>query len=1362
MLFACAFAFSQNEEDFRSYNRLSVSDGLSQSAVIAIEQDQFKQMWIGTRDGLNKYDGEKITIFRNNLNNPNSISNNDISSIKEGVDGFIWIGTHNGLNRFDPKKETFKVYFNSPEDNRSIPHNTTRAIAQMDNGELWFGTTDGLAIYNKKNDEFITYKSNKSDITSLSDNTISTIFKDHKGDIWIGTSSGLNKVINRDKNNLKFKRFSGFIDDSKNFFIQSIVEDQNNNLLIGTRYNGIHVFDKKNSKFIKFNDLYADKVNSSDIRKLRYDNDANLWIGTYNGLFIKKKNNEIIQVINQPGNSKSLSKNSIKDLYVDFNGTVWVGTYYGGVNLWNKFNNNFQSLFNIKDNQAYNLGVVSALQESSDGTLYIGTEDNQIIVIEENGKTNSILTDTLKTSLLDINVKSLFLDDQKLWIGTLKNGIKCFDIERKKFIKSDIDPLLHNLLKDVGIYSIQKIDDHLIFATFGKGLVIYNKLTKKYKTIRQDSDTPNALSNDKIRSLFVDSQKNLWIGADNGLNLIASGENLSSNNIRVQQFYFERKASYGNKILSINEGKKGQIFVGTKDSGLLKLEAGNFEKVNFNLSNKNVVAVYGILKDASGNLWMSCNLGIVNHNPETKKTIVYDQTEGFVGNEFTNNSCLKSKNNNLYFGGVAGISFFNPKTIRKNDYKFKVVLTDLKIDGRNIKKRNVDQAEEFENVTFLKEFTLNHSESSFSIGFAIPNYINKLNNQYAYRLLGLNNQWRFSDIPEANYTIQKPGTYTFQVKEAIMGDITNTKTTSLKIVVKPAPWKTTFAYFSYLFILCLVLYLIYRNMKSKLILSHKLKSERLEKVKQAEINKSKLEFFTNVSHDFKTPLTLVLAPLQQLIKNYKGDKEVFKKLLVIQRNGNQLLKLINQLMDFRAFEEGHLKLNVEEENIAALVEDIYLSFKEYAELKNYTYTFKTESDKILVFYDADKLEKVFYNIISNAFKYTPNGGNITIEIKDIEDTVSIEVSDNGRGIDKKFLDKIFNRYYEVPGVDGWLEQFNNGSGIGLNIAQNIMKLHHGEIKIRSSENEGTVFSIRLKKGERHFIDSELTTVTNRRPELDSYTEQTEITKDQISPKIDLQNTIASADKPKVLIVDDNEEFRQFLYDLLKEYYIVEQSENGQLGFKKTLKFLPDIIISDVVMPKMGGIEFCSKIKSDERTIHIPFVLLTSRSSMPYKYKGLESGADAYINKPFDVNEFLLVIKNQLFTTSQIKNLITVDSIVGDNSNFDSFEDKILRKAIAIVHENIGNSKFDIPYFASELGLSRTMLFNKIKDWTNMTPKEFIISIRMKKASELLEIGELSIAEISYKVGFKDPKYFSKSFKKYYSRTPSEYADKFYS
>lgn len=1339
MFLAYLFSFSQEYNFFH----FSVSDGLSQSTVIAIEQDQFGQMWIGTRDGLNKYDGERVTIYRNVPSDSVSLSSNDILSIKEDDKGFIWIGTYNGLNRFDPKTRTFKRFLYSTEKNTNT-HRSIRAIRQMKDKTLWFATSNGLFIHDGKNDDLLFYGTETYSTSAMPNRLIIDVFQDKENTIWLGTSSGLVQVVNKDVYNLEFKQCESIENRESSLFVQAINEDFDGNLIVGSKSKGIFKFNKNSHKYQQYNIPGIDNIANLDIRKLSYDKNLNLWIGTYRGLFVQRKKKDISHIFHQPGNPRSISKNSIKEIFVDRNGSVWLGTYYGGVNIWDIHNNNFHTFYKTNGNQTYPFDVVSAIKEDDIGNMYIATEGNGVTVTYPDGSTNVLVTKRLGKRLANTNIKSLCVEDEKLWIGTFKEGIKCFDLRTKKF-EDQKHKQLKLYLEKTGIYAIKKIKNHLAFGTFGKGLILYNLETENILIIKNIPSDTTSLTNNKVRSIIPDINGNLWVGTDKGLNKvnIASFE---KNKIKVEQYLFDSKTDYGHNIFCIYQNDQGQIFVGTRERGVLILNQNRFEEITPKLLDNKIVTAYSIVQDDEENLWISCNLGIVRYNLETQKSMLYNQNEGFLGNEFFNDSYLKSKNGNLYFGGVQGVSFFNPKNLKKNTYKSKVILTKLKINGKD----------QDEYISSTEKMILNYDENSFTFNFALPSYVNKTNKHYAYRLLGLNNEWKFTNSSEVSYTIQKPGDYIFQVKEANNQETWNNKPTELRMVVKAAPWKTTLAYMSYFVIICFILYQIYKNMKSKITLVHKLKSERLGNIRQEEINKSKLEFFTNISHDFRTPLTLILAPLQQLIDNYTGSKQMFEKLEVIERNAKQLLKLTNQLLDFRSYENKHTRLHVKNENIVPFAEEVYKSFLEYARIGKYSYSFKFVSDQIMLFYDQNQLEKVLYNLLSNAFRYTQKGGKIILKIEEDENHVVIVVSDNGQGINHEFMNKIFDRYYEVASQIEYQKKFNQGSGIGLHIAKKIIDLHKGEIEVTTKENIGTTFRVYLKKGSDHLESCEIEKDQSRD---EGFTYENVI---ETVQTFELEYPASSSgDKPKILIAEDNDEFRKFMVDILKEHYQVEQADNGEDAFRKAIRVLPDMIVSDVIMPKMEGTELCAKIKNDLRTNHIPLVLLTSRASIEYKFKGLEVGADAYIDKPFNIKEFLLILKNLYDTTTILKTKFSKDDLSIDQNDMGSVEESLRIKAIKIVENNINDPSFDIPYFCSELGVSRTMLFIKIKAWTNLTPKEFVNSIRMKRASELLEMGELSISEIGYKVGFRDPKYFSKYFKKYFKRTPSEYAKKFH-
>lgn len=1358
LFFITFLVTSQKSDEFNRFVHLSTAQGLSQNSVLAIEQDDLGQMWIGTRDGVNAYDGEQISVFRNIPGDSTSISNNDILSIRQDKDGILWIGTQHGLSAYNPKKRSFKNFYYSSKKN-SIPHNTIKVVTPMKNGEIWIGTLNGLSVYNKEKDVFINYTNDPYNEQSISNNFINEIYEDSAGDIWIGTSLGLNKVLNKDITKLIFQRF--YIKDpkdQKSSFVQAIEEDAEGKLWIGTRYNNLRVFNKNKNIFEFPAANVVKKLISKDIRSLRFDENKNLWIASYNGLFIKRNDDTVVHVTQQYGNPNALSRNTLKKVFIDRQGSVWIGAYYGGLNIWDKYYNNFNTVFKIEDDKAFPLGVVSSIEEDAVGNLYFGTEGKGITVIDNNRNTNISITNALNTQLKNVNVKSLFLDKQKLWIGTFNEGIKCFDIRTEKFtdflLKQDS---LVELLKGSGVYSIVRIDEYMFFGTFGQGVIVYNIADKQIKLITSNPSDVKSLTNNRIRNLFVDDYKNLWIGTESGLNRISYSEIIAQKYV-VQRFLFEEKNFFGNDISTIQQNSAGVIFVGTKGEGVFEFTENEFLPINLTTQNTTINTIYGIVEDNDTNLWINNNHGIIKYDPVHKKKVLYDQTDGFIGNEFNNNSCKRISTGELYFGGSSGVSFFNPLMVEKNSAIPEIILTDFKVQGKSITNFEDQNSILKESISYTDKIKLKYDQSSFSLNFAMPNYINSSNNKYKYRLIGLDNDWKYSATPAVNYTIPRSGKYVFEVQGVGVGENISQASTKLSIEVVSAPWKSPAAFIAYFLLIVLALFGLNQINKSRNQLEHRLELQRVEKIKQQELNKSKLEFFTNISHEFRTPLSLILGPLQQVIDTYQGSSKIYKRLLVTQRNADQLLKLINQLLDFRKFENKHSKLQVAEGNIVKFLKEIYLSFYEHSKIGNYEYTFTTPSDYVGLYFDRYKLERVFYNLISNAFKYTPEGGKIEVRIIANKENVSIEVSDNGKGVDKKFVEKIFDRFYEIAGDKNYQKQFNQASGIGLSIAKKAVDLHKGQIKILDNFQNGSVFRVTLPTGKEHLDEKDIIKDFKISDDVSQYTSQM---KEYKPNSLDINIVDKEKDTPLILIAEDNDELRNFIGDILKDFYQVIKTENGKKAFKKALQNAPDLIISDVIMPEMEGTELCAKIKGDIRTSHIPFILLTSRTSLVYKFDGLESGADAYLNKPFNIKELLFTINNLLETTKKIKKRFATDNFNFENHTVTSVDEELLKKAIKIVEKNVDNTSFNIPFFSSELGVSRTILFAKIKRWTNLTPNEFIHSIRMKRASELLELGQINVSEVCYKVGFRNPKYFTKCFKKHFDQTPTEYASKFY-
>ncbi len=1347
-LFLTTILFSQNEYRFRN---ITTANGLSQSSVIEIHQDKLGQMWFGTRDGLNKYNGTDFKIYRNQTKDSLSISNNDILSIEEDTDGNMWIGTYNGLNKYNPITDAFTRFFHTNNKN-SLADNTIWDIVAIDD-EIWMGTSKGLSIYHKKTKTFTSLFHNTHNDTTINSNFVIKIYKTNTGEIWIGTSKGLCKLISRNASNFVFKRYKTNLSLNNNspIFIQDIIEDTTQNIWIATKTKGLFKLSKDTEKLVTQNGISQGL--DLDIRAMNFDKHRNLWLGSSKGISIAKKTTNKLAITSLFDEFRHLNK--IKSIFTDQKGSVWIGTYYGGVYNWDISNVNFLTIDQNTANNPLSYNVVSAIQTDTAKNIYFGTEGGGITILNTLTKKIHYINSKNTHKLASNNIKALAIIKDELWIGTFAAGLSIYHLKTKKISTQKLPKSLQKILKQTGVYSIKKEDENNIWiGTFGKGIIRYNRVTKDYYTFQNEPNTLNSLSNNRVRSILIDTKNRIWIGTQSGLNLLTINQDNTSH---FKHFFFDKKSISGVDILTLFEDSHHNIWVGTKAKGFYLFNGNSFKAIEINSKNLQITTIHAILEDSQHNLWLSSNHGIVKYNPSKKEAHLYNQTDGLTSNEFTNNSCLAT-NSQFYFGGSTGVSYFNPNNIYINTYTPQVILTDFKVNNKTIKAHKNSTILK-KSITYTKEITLSYDKANFSINFAIPNFINSTNNQYSYRMVGLEDNWITTSKNEATYTIQNQGTYTFEVKGANNDGRWNKKPTTLTVIVKPAPWKSWWAYTLYTLFIVLALVGLIRFIKSKTKLKHELELEHLENERNEEINKAKLTFFTNISHEFRTPLSLILGPLQQLLIDYKGSNKIYKKLLVIENNANHLVQLINRLMDFRKLENKQFNLQAAEGNIVKFLQEIYLSFCEYAKDGNYNYTFTPSNDSILVYFDRDKLERVFYNLISNAFRYTPKGGSIEITIANKGKNLIITVEDSGVGVAEQYLTKIFDRFFEVPIHNKPQENYNKGTGIGLSIAKNIVELHKGTITAKNKSTKGTIFTVILPLGSAHLSDTEILKDFIISDEISQYKAQLEEENFHLNEEV--ASLITKENAPTILLVEDNKPLRTFIKNLLAKDYVIIEAENGKIALKKALKHIPDLIISDVIMPEMVGTEFCSKIKNNLITSHIPVILLTARTSLIYKLEGLESGADEYISKPFNIKEFQLRVKNMIESTQRLKNKFSKeDNLNPSEITVSSLDEQLLKKAFKIVEDHIEDEHFDIPFFCSELGVSRTMLFTKIKAWTNFTPNQFIHEIRMKRAVQLLEQQKINIAQISYKVGFKNPKYFSKCFQKRHGVTPSEFQQKF--
>lgn len=1327
-----------------AFRQLSKKEGLSQSSVLAITQDNSGFLWFGTKNGLNKYDGYQFITYHHNLS-ANSLVSNDIRALYfDKKMNTLWVGTTAGLCRFRPEYGDFVNYekLTDVHKNNSVIHTFFRDSKDR----LWIGTSNGLYLHKAETDSFIRFAAEKNIPHTLSDNEIKVIHEDKKSILWFGSISGLDTLENNNKDIFKFGR----IPQTERFpdhHIKALLEDKAGNFWIGTQQKGLFFWNRQTNE-IKSYEAGLNKTNTvsnNNIRKMIWGKDGKIWIGTFKGLNRFSPNQQKFEYFfHNPSIPTSLSHSSVRSLFIDESNSLWVGTYFGGISFLNKKNNRFINFKQHQNNISNN--IVSCFAEDALGNWWVGTEGGGLnyydrtttkikTYIHESNNPNSIASN---------NIKHLLLDNNQLWIGTYEGGLNVMDLRTKQIQRFPFDDNNSFSTSNNNVYSLYKQDNLLWVATHGGGLDILDLHQKKTYNYTHSSSDNNTISSDITRTLLVTRNGEKWIGTENGLNkMIVDNQGLP----KAFKRYLLKK-----NIYIIMEDIAENIWVGTYSNGLYKLPKGSnrFENIN----RKNGLpgnSIFGILEDENHNLWISTNNGISKYNPIEKSFTNYSYSDGLDNIEFNFNAYYKTRAGEMLFGGTNGLTLFKPKDIFPSEFIPPVVLTNLKVQNQEIVVQKNGILTKVLNET--SEITLPYNQASFSISFASLDYFNPENNLYAYKLEGLDKDWITKvGQTEVTYTIQKPGSYLFRLKGGNSDGLWNPTEKKLKIIVLPPPWRSSLAYFIY------ALLLIGLGLAALwfLRLRHRLRLEQVTKQKQKEVHEIKVRFFTNITHEFRTPLTLILGQLDELTAKKSLNGNSMNKLFEVKKNANRLLNLVNQLLTFRKLETDYIQIKAAKQNIVVILDEIIQSFKNTALDRSIQLSFHKPNDEILLWFDRDKLEKVFYNLLSNAFKFTEDRGEITLSIEEHKAFIIISLQDNGKGIAPEFHEQIFKRFYEsdVP-----VQRTIKGSGIGLAISKQMVELHSGEITVDSQKGAGATFSVKLPLGNHHFKASELINLEKEAIQGSKrslkYIRPTfpEIVSENKNKKLLPENAL------KLLIIEDNEEVLAYIASIFSDDYQIKTALNGNIGYKIATKFQPDLIISDIRMPEMDGLEFCKKIKKDLQTSHIPIILLTANAAQEVKVDGLKIGADDYVTKPFDAKELKLRVKNLANARVNLRNKFSrILNLSPTEITVTSADEEFLKNAMDIVEKHIDNSSFTVVQFAAELAVSRPLLFTKIKAITNQTPNNFIKSIRLKRAAQLLKQKKLNISEVAYKVGFKDPRYFRKCFRKEFNQSPTEFME----
>ena len=1376
------------QSDTFRFKQLGVEDGLSQGSIYTFWQDHKGFMWIGTRDGLNKYDAQKFTIYRNDPQDSSSLSDNFIVSLFEDSKKRMWVGAYTGLNLYDHKTDKVRQVYLSDHQGQIENDCLISAIREDSKGQVWFASSQGLYWLgdHMQQPKLLFHSSFYSD-HAIRSNLVQEVFEDSDGIIWIGTESdliGARPIMDETEDISLEILYHFYPGDNKlnDYDVTTIKEIGEGEIWIGTNVGGITIFDKEKESFsyIKHDATDKSSLASNDVRSIYMDRDGGIWIGTFKGLNYISPTGKWRRFVSDEKNKESLSHDSVRGIFQDRKGTLWIGTYFGGVNILDQDLPPFENLVYSPYTNSISHNVVSSIIEEGQVGLWIGTEGGGLNYYDKVKRhfTHYKHRQSDPNSLSADNVKAIHIDQNgKLWVGTYNGGLNLMDGRSGRFIHFKYDPKKPNTVPHNNVYAIEEDKEgNLWIGTFGGGLGFMDKDDiGSFEVFKPGLDEKHKISSDRIRSMMIDSEDNLWVGTENGLNLRKSSEEKFS----VYNFSkFNEHSISGDVVVSIFEDSKNRIWLGTYQNGLNLYDSDNDSFTRFTeregLPGNNI---FGITEDDNNNLWLSTNNGICKFNPDTQEIKSYGLEDGLAGNEFVLGSNLKMKDGKVAFGSFKGLTIFHPDSITPNNYVPPVALTDFKLFNRSVQPGEKGILDG--HISETKEIVLKHNQNVFSVNFAVLNFLIPEKNQYAYRLDGFEHDWNFVSNPQATYTNLNAGTYNLLVKGANNDGIWNDVPTSLTIKVLPPPWKTWWAFTIYAIIILLTVYLLIRFIQVRSKLEHDLQIEHLEKEREREIHELKLNFFTNISHEFRTPLTLIMAPLEKVLVDNKLNNEARSLLETVKNNAGRLLRLVNQLMDFRKQESGNTQIKVSCQNLVHFLEEIMVTFKFYAQENKINLKFISERREILVYYDPDHIEKVVVNLLSNAFKYSHENGNITLSIscgpsspKFPEGSAVIKVEDDGAGIPAENLESVFDRFYQVSDKYKHERGKENSSGIGLALAKGLVHLHGGEINATSAIVEGTgnnltCFKVALPLGKKHFDADQLSVALD----ADNSSKVRNLAINALAAKStsphrlkELEGDLSIIDqkekeeKPTIVVVEDNNEVRDMVVDSLKREYKVYPANNGLAGWELIQKKIPDLVITDVMMPQSDGIELLGKVKNDLRTNHIPVILLTARTSMDYMLTGLKEGGDDYITKPFHLEVLQLKIRNVLSGRECFRKKFIQEYLVQPTTEKEkSPENEFLKKVLGIIEENFGNDDFNVVVLSRELGISRPVLYRKLKQLTDLSVIELINQIKFKKAAQLLVEGEMTISEVAYTVGFNDPKYFGKSFKSHFGQSPTEYA-----
>lgn len=1338
------------------FRHLTIDDGLSQNAVYSILQDRRGFMWFGTKDGLNRYDGRNFVVYQHNPFDSTSISDAFVMKLYEDNRGRIWTGSISGeINIFHRETDVFQRISLMSNTGEKINSNEITGITEGPDGSIWIGTMgDGLLniVADENNQDSYTFKQYLNDANnarSLSSNVVSNLLIDENGTLWVGTEYGLNQFHSASE------YFTRIIFETKHpdapttsgdFKISSMhLSREENDFWIGTQ-SGMLKFDRKSGHYEFYPHQYeVHRYGWGSVNRIAQDSFGQFWLGTATGLMrFDPSNKSYTYYRHEPLNPQSLSHNLISSLLIDKTGILWAGTSGLGLNILDFKANRFPALFRTPDSSSRITGFsVRSILEDNSGDIWISAD----VLYQWNRNTGELISfETSSDSPDDFGntdtYSMIHASDGYLWAATAR-GLYRYDPVSKEIrhYKNTLENINGQRYPDANAV-FEDRDNTIWIATRNYLSKMLDEETGTFKHYRYNSSKS---SNDTSRPvIFQDVDGMFWIGSADGLVRFDPTHETFS----IFQNYPDQPNSLSNNliksILADPVQPEKYLWVGTS-GGLNKFDyrAGTFEHFSVQDGLPNDV-VYGILPDDDGILWLSTNKGLSRFNPQTKTFRNYDVWDGLQSNEFNTGAYYKSKSGELFFGGIRGLNYFYPDRIEDNPHIPPVVLTGLRLGNRQVTNKS-DPGLLNTSLSEVQELTFSYKDDVITFEFAALDYSAPEKNRYSYMLQGFNDSWiEAGNLGTATYTNLPHGKYTFRVKGSNNDGVWNEEGFSLAVIVTPPWWHTWWAYFMYVVLFLNGLYFLRRYELNRFNLKNDLKLERVETESLRKLNQLKSHFFANISHEFRTPLTLIIGQIETLLVS-EEDRNRKKKLISVNKHAEQLLSLINQLLDLSKLEAGKMEFTPDRQNIVTFLKNHFFSFESLAETKNISLNFTSACATITVSFEADKMEKVFFNLFMNAFNFTEPGGRIDVTVETPKpDIVEIRVKDSGTGISKDRLPYIFDRFYQA---DPFNTRKYEGTGIGLALAHELITLHSGTIQVNSEEGAGTEFIIRLPYEEGIVSDFQDTF-------LNEQVHGETVSSASALPDFE---TLFSSHEELILIVEDNEDVRSFIREQLENEYKILEAVNGREGINVSQGVIPDLIITDLMMPEMDGYAFTEKIRNDEKTSHIPIIMLTAKAGQDPKIEGLEAGIDAWLTKPFHVRELKTRVKILIQQRKNLKKQFSSATYFTPSAITKSPVDQtFLKKAIDVIDARITDEQLNVDSLASSLNMSNSQLNRKLNALVDQPAGTFIRSIRLQRSVELLNQTDKTIAEICYEVGFNDHAYFSRAFKKQFGKSPTAF------